>query len=91
MKTHRLKIDSKYFDAVRYEVKTFEIRKNDRDFQVGDTLLLSEYKDGKSTGNMVNVVITYITDFEQKDDYVVMAIVPEDSEHRIRRWSEADI
>lgn len=43
MAIHKLKIDSKYFDAVRKGFKTFEIRKNDRNFEVGDKLILQEY------------------------------------------------
>lgn len=39
---HRLKTDPIVFDAVARGLKTFELRKDDRDFQVGDTLLLME-------------------------------------------------
>lgn len=36
MKFHELKIKQEYWDAIRSGIKPFEIRKNDRDFQVGD-------------------------------------------------------
>lgn len=42
-KEHHLKILSKYFDAVWDGSKPFEIRKNDRDYQVGQRLLLEEF------------------------------------------------
>lgn len=39
---HQLKIDSEYFDDVASGKKTFEVRKNDRNFLVGDFLALNE-------------------------------------------------
>jgi hypothetical protein len=60
--------------VIRTGVKTFEIRKNDRDFQVGDELLLKEYESEKFTGNILAAVVTYITDYAQRDGYVVMGI-----------------
>jgi len=43
---HKLKILPQYFKAVVDGTKPFEIRKNDRGFKIGDTLLLKEYKEG---------------------------------------------
>lgn len=40
MKTHELKVDQDAFDAVQDGCKTFEIRKADREFRVGDAILL---------------------------------------------------
>lgn len=39
---HQLKCDSKFFEDVASRKKTFEVRKNDRDFNVGDFLALNE-------------------------------------------------
>ena len=38
MKLHELKIKKNYFDDILKGKKTFEIRKNDRDFQEGDLI-----------------------------------------------------
>lgn len=43
MTKHELKIDGRWFDAVAVGAKSFEIRKDDRGFAVGDTLLISEW------------------------------------------------
>ncbi len=76
MEKHKLKILPEYFKAVCSGEKTFEIRNNDRHFKVGDILLLCEYipERNKFTGSVVQRKITYITDYAQKDGYVVMSI-----------------
>lgn len=48
MKIHELKLDIKYFDEVKNGHKNFEIRKNDRDYQIGDVLELKAYKNYKN-------------------------------------------
>ena len=57
---HELKILPLYFDAVVMREKTFEIRKNDRDFHVGDTLILKEWDGEKYTGREVTRYVNYI-------------------------------
>lgn len=42
MKTHELKLDTNFFDAVLNGEKTFEVRKNDRGFQKGDKVVFTE-------------------------------------------------
>ena len=42
MKTHELKTMQPYFNAVFYGKKDFEVRKNDRNFKVGDFVKLIE-------------------------------------------------
>lgn len=75
---HELKTWPEYFEAVVSGEKTFEIRENDRDFQVGDTLVLREWVTltGQYSGRQHEVEVTYITDFAQKEGYVVMGIKP---------------
>jgi len=77
--THELKIWTEYIRPVITGIKTFEIRKNDRDFKVGDILILKGYDadNNKYTNEEIEVVVTFIlseTFFGLKDDYVVMSI-----------------
>lgn len=48
-RTHGLKTWPSYFEAVLKGEKTFEIRLNDRDFTVGDVLILHEWDPGSPT------------------------------------------
>lgn len=47
--THTLKTWPVYFDALWTGDKTFEVRKNDRNYMPGDKLLLQEYDPGRQT------------------------------------------
>jgi len=49
---HELKINPEFFDAVASGIKTFEVRKNDRPFRIGDTLVLLEFDDSKQTPSL---------------------------------------
>ncbi len=59
---HALKTLPEYFEAVRKGDKTFELRKNDRNFKVGDYLALNEWDGKKYTGRALLAKITYMLD-----------------------------
>lgn len=61
-KIHKIKTSPVYFLAVENGTKKFEIRKNDRDYQVGDLLVLQEYDRFKEeyTGRSIEKGVTYI-------------------------------
>lgn len=73
---HELKIAPNYFEKVVSKEKSFEVRYNDRNFQVGDILKLIEYRDGAYTGRSVYVKVTYILrDFEGlQSNFVALSI-----------------
>lgn len=61
MKTHELKTDGELFAAVALNTKRFEIRKDDRDFTVGETLVLRETRAAlEYTGKVSRRVVTHI-------------------------------
>lgn len=86
-KIHKLKSWPDYFHAVKIGVKTFEIRKNDRDFQVGDTLRLCEYDDDEMvfSGDELDRQVTYITQgvFGLPDDVCIMGIAEAERDERV--------
>jgi hypothetical protein len=61
---HELKTWPAYFQAIVNGQKTFEIRKNDRNFHVDDELVLKEYNpaEQKYTGRELRVKVTYMTE-----------------------------
>lgn len=74
MAHHNLKIKPEFFEKVRRGIKTAELRKNDRDFQTGDTLTLQEFDSGY-TGGFINVYVQDVTDVsEYAPGYVLLSI-----------------
>lgn len=60
--THALKTWPNFFSALNNGEKLFELRKDDRPFEIGDTLILQEYNDKEKhyTGKELNFTISYI-------------------------------
>lgn len=87
-KPHEVKCLPEYFQAVKRGDKTFEIRYNDRDYQVGDTLIICEWDNDRQqfTGDRVTRTISYMTDFEQGPGFVVLGLrsIPSPAEERYR-------
>lgn len=59
---HELKVWPEYFQPLSIGTKDFEIRTNDRNFKVGDTLHLKEWnpKVERYTGRWISRRITYM-------------------------------
>lgn len=77
--THKLKTWREFFVLVLSGVKKFEVRLNDRDYRVGDELLLQEWdpKANEYTGRNLSRVVTYILEggqFGIEPEYVVLGI-----------------
>ncbi|MFH6944588.1 DUF3850 domain-containing protein [Flavobacterium sp. FlaQc-50] len=79
VKIHELKTWQKYFVDIFCGLKNFELRKNDRDFKVGDEVLLKEYDAFKReyTGRILHRRIDYILhggQFGLEEGYVILAL-----------------
>ena len=57
---HHLKIETKYYQATEQGLKTFELRKNDRNFKVLDMVYLEEVVNDVPTGRELIKEIIYI-------------------------------
>jgi len=75
--THELKTQPDYFNAVSEGRKRFELRRNDRNFKVGDTIVLREWTESGHTGRKVSCRIDYILErYDGLDpDYVILSII----------------
>lgn len=73
MKTHIKKLLSEYANAKLNGLKPFEIRFNDCNYQVGDYIkyTVPDNIDLDKKFNNLTYRIEYITDYAQKDGYVV--------------------
>ena len=60
--THTIKIRTEYYRAVLAGKKKFELRRDDRGYQVGDEVILEEWDPEKerNTGRWQQVVISYV-------------------------------
>lgn len=59
---HELKTYPQYFQQTLEGNKPFEIRLNDRNFQVGDIVILKEWDNIKYSGREIRGTIKYILD-----------------------------
>ena len=79
-KLHELKTWPWYFSEILTGVKQFELRKNDRNFECGDTLLLREWDpDTKEyTGREIfkSVALTMSGMPGLQDGYMLMGLLP---------------
>jgi hypothetical protein len=84
---HELKVHTRFFSDLFNGKKTFEVRKNDRGFKIGNILILRDYNDTKEeyNGGYIIAVVTYVLhggDYGIEEGYVCMCfdiIFKEDS------------
>ena len=86
---HKLKCWPTYYQSIKEGTKTFELRRNDRDFKVGDTLYLQEWSPtfNEYTTREQICRVTYIlphlptagcaATFGLNDGFVIMSIIKE--------------
>lgn len=77
MQIHNIKILPLYFEDVLKLLKTFEVRKDDRGYSVGDIVNLQEFDGQEYTGRIATVKITYVLknvpEYGLQDGYCVFS------------------
>ncbi len=81
MTLHNLKVWPEFWPALSRNLKKVEVRKADRDFKFGDTLLLQEFipETGQYTGQMCERMVTHVLQggqFGIAEGYVALSICP---------------
>lgn len=79
MKLHELKIKEKYYQKVLCGIKTFELRKNDRDYQIGDLINFIVVND---SGNIeqtdevykIRYILKDVPEYGLDKDYCILGI-----------------
>lgn len=59
MRIIQKKLHPKYYDSVLRRMKNFELRKDEDDIQVGDTIIFKEY-DEEYTGREFGRIVRYV-------------------------------
>lgn len=83
---HQLKIESRFYNDIETSGKRFEVRYDDRGYQIDDVLVMREINNDKITGRIVYALVTYIhrNDAETlflRDGYVILGF-------DVIRWCE---
>ena len=93
MKLHELKIKKEYFQEVYFGKKTFELRKDDRDYEVGD-LIKFNVIDNVVSPNKVETEVANIDENRLFEITYILRNVPEyglDKDYCILGIKELDI
>ena len=76
---HELKIQPKYFKMVKWGIKKFELRKDDRNYKVGDLITLREYENGEYTGKEIKnlpiwCILRDCPEYGLKEGYCILGL-----------------
>lgn len=78
MKLHELKIKQEYWEEVMSNNKNFELRKNDRDYQVGDLInfkvIIGEVIIPTESVYRITYVLKGVPEYGLSEDYCILGI-----------------
>lgn len=73
---YQLRLPGSCYEDTKNGIKTFELRKKEKEYRKGDILELMEFTEGRHTGRVIRAEITYILDDYTglEEGYCIMAI-----------------
>ena len=73
---HKLKLAKMFFDDVRSGRKSFDLLKNDRNYQLGDIIEYREMDKGEETGRVIEKEVIYILEGFKglQENYCILAL-----------------
>ena len=73
---YQLRLPGSCYEDTKHGIKSFELRKKDKEYRKGDILELMEFTEGRHTGRVIRAEITYILDDYTglEEGYCIMAI-----------------
>ncbi len=85
MKLHEIKIKDNYYYALIHGYKSFELRKNDRNYQVGDLIHFVDVNGNDFLNESFNLfIITYVlknvSEYGLNENYCILSIQKYSSE-----------
>lgn len=80
-KRYTLKCLPRDFDAIKHDMKRFELTK-DREYQTGDYITLLKWDGRESMHDQFEVYVTYTTTYLMPAGYVALGIAPVYKEKR---------
>lgn len=85
---HTVKIEPEYFNKIIKGKKSYDIRKNDRDYIAGDCIALNEYKHGEYTGRFALANIISVEKYSKylTIGYVILQLEPLEIRDKINRY-----
>jgi len=86
---HKITVDSIDFHNIKRHFKFYDIRKNDRDYRIGDTIVYREQETFGYSGNEVKRDITYLeTKCEGlQEGYVVLSIIATEKRNKSHKYN----
>lgn len=82
IKTHILKLSYEYWNDVMSGMKSFELRKNDRDFQLGDLIIFQEchpmveqFTPIRSQPFRIIYILKDVPQYGLKNGYAILGII----------------